>query len=420
MIHGQAGGRRDQREMQGQAGAHVGFGAQGAAHGAGQALGQGHADAQGQLVAILDAARAQRVVNPGQALLRRAGGVVAHAAFQAQAAPLVEIDRAGLEAGLDHAATAGQGVFDQGVEHLQHAARVDQGGGLGIAVIGKHQGRAALGGAGAPAGLDGVAEVAQQGRGQGQGQVAGRRAAQVHGAAQNLAHVAAGVADGADEGAGVGRQTRLLQPLGEGQNAVQVAADVVGHALDQGHGLVGLVLAAAMGGEQRAQTADPDIVAGRVDGDIGAAENGDGALGDAFDEGRRRQAGLDGARLAVHHLGGRAGGQVGDGPLAQEHVAIDHARGLAAHDNGHGAGVGLREKDRPNLRARCGGIDRGSAVDKAVERVHAAVRRGVVGMTTFAAWRCGVVNGLAYVASTANKEGGGSLRRPLRPMVVEV
>ena len=44
-----------------------------------------------------------------------------------------------------------------------------------------------------------------------------------------------------------------------------------------------------------------------------------------------------------------------------------------------------------NGRARGRGIDRSSAVNKAGERVHAAVRRGVSAGLTFAGRRCGVV-----------------------------
>jgi hypothetical protein len=84
-------------------------------------VGQGHADAQGQFGAILDApapsgsnTRARRTSAEPAALSRT---------LQSDAP---STPRRRLEAGLDDAAAVGQGAFDQGVEHLQHAVGVDQ------------------------------------------------------------------------------------------------------------------------------------------------------------------------------------------------------------------------------------------------------------------------------------------------------
>ena len=56
----------------------IGLGPQFAAHGLGQAMGEGHADAEGQLAAIFAQRRAERGDDPGQAVLGRTGGIVAH------------------------------------------------------------------------------------------------------------------------------------------------------------------------------------------------------------------------------------------------------------------------------------------------------------------------------------------------------
>jgi hypothetical protein len=82
----------------------------------------------------------------------------------------------------------------------------------------------------------------------------------------------------------------------------------------------------------------------------------------------------------VHDLGDGAVRQLRrNGHLAQEHVAIDQAHRLVVDGHGDGGHIRLGVEHRPDLGAGGRRVDRGSAVDKAGERVHAAIRRGVVG-----------------------------------------
>ena len=122
---------------------------------------------------------------------------------------------------------------EEAVKNLQGSVGVQHGRTLRRAVVGHHEGEGRTGEARAPAVVQAVHEVAEGHRTGAEGQGVGKGCTDVRRGRRDPAHRLRRHGDAFDAGPGIRRRQGRGQPRGEGQYAIHLLTDFLGHAVEK-------------------------------------------------------------------------------------------------------------------------------------------------------------------------------------------